>query len=301
MSTNNRITAPTRRGILTNGPFWLTVSVLLFAVMAVTVRMAGLRGVPGSETTLIRFIFGMATVGVLHYTGVVRIRLHRKWLLAARGIFGGIAILFYFLSLASASGAGATSLTNAVFLGNSYFIYAPLFGAMLIHERLRRGTVLSVVVALFGLYLVAQPDLRGVTAGDVYGFLAGIISGVAIVTIRELRRTESAFAIFLSLSFFGALAGLITMFTQNPVWPDAIGWLLLLVMGITSTAGQLTMTYALRFTGVGPAGVIQMTTVVYSSAAGILWFGDPFTPRILLGGLIVLGAGAYISLTSNGE
>ncbi len=292
-------TNPTR-SLRTNGPFWLTVSAVLFAVMAVMVRMAGLRGVPGSETTLIRFLFGMATVGVLHSGGVIRVRLHRKWLLAARGILGGIAILLYFLSLAAAQGEGRTTLTNAVFLGNSYFIYAPLFGALLIGERLRRGTVLSVIAALFGLYLVARPELRGITAGDIYGFFAGIVSAVAIVTVRELRRTESAFGIFLSLCMFGALAGLVTMLAQNPVWPDAVGWLILVIMGVTSTLGQLTMTYALRFTGAGESGVIQMTTVVYSSIAGILWFGDPFGLRILLGGIIVLAAGAYISLAHSG-
>ena len=269
---------------------------MLFAVMAVMVRMAGLRGVPGSETVVIRFLFGMATVGLLHATGVAPIRFHRKWLLVARGVTGGIAILLYFLSLAAAKGPGATPLTNSVFLGNSYFIYAPLFGALLIGERLRRGTVLMVLVALAGLWLVAGPEIRGITAGDVYGFFAGITSAVAIVTIRELRSTESAVSIFFSLCFFGAIAGLLTMLAQHPTWPNAYCWLILIVMGITSTAGQLLMTYALKYTGAGEAGVIQMTTVVYSSIAGILWFGDPFSPRILLGGVLVLAAGAYISV-----
>lgn len=285
----------------TNGPFWLTVSAISFAVMAVSVRMAGLRGIPGSETTFVRFMFGLAVVFLIYRSGRVPLLVHRPWLLAGRGFFGGIAILFYFLALAAAEGEGRTTLTNAVFLGNSYFIYIPVFGAIFIHERLRTSTVLMVLVALLGLYLVARPELRGLRTGDIYGFLAGLSGGLALVIVRELRQNESAVTIFLSLCLFGGLAGLVTMLAQDPCWPDAVGWLILLVMGITSTVGQLAMTYAMRWSGAGQAGIIQMTTVVYSSAAGILFFGDPFGARILLGGILVLGAGAYISIAYSGE
>lgn len=74
-----------------------------------------------------------------------------------------------------------------------------------------------------------------------------------------------------------------------------MGWVILVVMGISSTVGQLLMTYALKYTPAGEAGIIQMTTVIYSSLAGILWFGDPFNARILTGALIVLAAAGYIS------
>lgn len=295
MNTNSQTETPTHRGLRTNGPFWLTMSSMSFAVMAVSVRVAGLHDIPGSETTLVRFLFGLAFLAVIHKSGRAQIKLHRRWLLAARGFFGGIAILLYFLSLAAAKGEGATTLTNSVFLGNSYFIYAPLFGALLIRERLRPSTAVMVVVALFGLYLVAQPDLRGLRAGDFYGFFAGITSAVAIVIIRELRKTESAVSVFFSLCVFGATAGLIAMFAQHPVWPDAFGWRVLVLMGVSSTFGQLAMTYAMRWSGAGETGIIQMTTVVYSSTAGILLFGDPFSLRILLGAILVLAAGAYIS------
>ena len=284
------------KSLIRNGPLWLTASALSFAVMAVVVRIAGGHGIPGSETTLIRFLFGIGTVGILHASGTARVVIRRIPLLSARGILGGIAILLYFLSLSAARGPGATPLTNSVFLGNSYFIYVPLFGALLIGERLCLSTAIAVVSALGGLYLVAQPDLAHIRAGDAYGFFAGIISGIAIVTVRELRKTEPSVSIFLSLCVFGSLVALMGMILEKPIWPDLVGWGLLIAMGITSAAGQLFMTYAFKYTRAGPGGIIQMTTVIYSSFAGILWFGDPFNGRILIGALIVLASAAYISL-----
>ncbi|MDI6827315.1 MAG: DMT family transporter [Armatimonadota bacterium] len=291
-----------RRTIMTFGPLWLTISAILFAIMAVMVRLAGMQNIPGSEATFVRFIFGLASVVSLQKIGVAHVYFRRKWLLAARGITGGAAILFYFLSLASVKGSGHTTLTNSVLLGNSYFIFAPLFGALLIRERLRLGTILAVIAALGGLYLVIQPDFSHVRAGDVYGLAAGVISGLAIVIIRELRKTEPAISIFFSLCVFGALAGLIGMLFEGAILPPNFnGWLVLLVMGITSTAGQLSMTYALRWARAGEAGIIQMTTVIYSSIVGVLWLGDPFNCFILLGGFIVLASAAYISFAQNWE
>ena len=289
------------KSLIGNGPLWLTASALCFAVMAVAVRIGGSHGIPGSETTLIRFLFGMATVGILHSTGAAKVIVRRIPLLAARGIFGGIAILLYFLSLSAAKGPGATSLTNGVFLGNSYFIYVPLFGALLIGERLRLSTAVAVILALAGLFLVASPDLAHIRTGDTYGFSAGIVSAVAIVIIRELRKTESAVTIFLSLCVFGSLVALIGMTMEGVAWPSAAGWGILAVMGISATVGQLLMTHALKYTPAGEAGIVQMTTVIYSSIAGILWFGDPFNTRILIGGLIVLASAAYISIRTEGE
>ena len=289
-------THPHRISLRGNGPLWLTVSAMLFAVMAVFVRMAGKLDIPGSETTLVRFVFGLVAIAALHYSGAMRVRLGRIPLLASRGIVGGIAIVLYFLSLSAAKGPGATSLTNGAFLGNSYFIYTPIFGALLIKERLRVSTVFMVFLALLGLYLIVQPDYSHIRAGDVYGFLAGITSAVAIVIIRELRKTEPAISIFLSVCVFGAVVALLTMAVEKPVWPSTAGWWILAAMGISGAVGQLVMTYALRFTRAGEAGVIQMTTVVYSSAAGILWLGDPFNWQILLGALLVLASGACVSV-----
>lgn len=264
--------------------------------MALTVRLAGMRGITGSETTLARFLFGLLTVAILHYSGVAKVRLRRVPLLATRGITGGIAILLYFAAISAVRGPGSTPLTNAVFLGNSYFVYIPLLGALLIHERLRISTVAMVIIALGGLYLVVGPDLHRIRMGDVYGLSAGIMSAVAMVVIRELRKTEPWISVFFSLCIFGTLVALGGMALEGGVWPDDVGWLLLLVMGISSAAGQLLMTYALKYTGAGEAGVIQMTTVIYSALAGVLWFGDLFNFRILMGAGLVMAGAAYISM-----
>lgn len=274
----------------------LTVSALLFAVMAVYVRIAGNRGIPGGETSLVRFTFGMITVILLHSLNISRLRFHRISLLAARGITGGIAILLYFLSLSASKGPEGTPLTNSVLLGNSYFIFTPLLGALLIKERLRIDTVLMVIVSMAGMYLVIQPDFSDLRSGDLYGLLSSVFAAIAIIIVRELRGTESSIAIFFALCVIGALISTIVIAMQGFIVPTGSDWLILVIIGITSTGGQLAMTYAFRYARAGEGSLISMTTVIYASAAGIFWFGDPFNYMILAGAVLVLGSAAYISL-----
>lgn len=286
---------------INRGAFLLTLSALLFAVMAVSVRIASNYGIPGGETTLMRFTFGLVTIVILHTTRITRLRFHRFPLLAARGITGGIAILLYFLSLSASKGSEGVPLTNSVLLGNSYFIFTPLLGALLIRERLRIDTIFMVIVSLAGMYLVVQPDFSDLKLGNLYGLFSSIFAAVAIIVVRELRRTEPSIAVFFSLCAVGVIISVVVIAVQGFVVPDRLGWLILLVIGITSTSGQLLMTYAFRFTRAGEGSLISMTTVIYASAAGILWFGDPFNPLILIGAVLVLGSAAYISLAHTSE
>lgn len=285
----------TRHPILRNGPFWLTFSAIMFAVMAVLVRLAGRAGIPGSESTVIRFTFALLVVALYRVFGIGRIEARRPFLWIARGAVGGAAILFYFLSLAAAKGPNAGSLTNSVFLGNSYFIYAPIFAAIFLKERLCLKTIIMVLVAFVGLYLISQVDTRGISMADVFGLISGILAGLGLVIVRELRKDTTTTSIFFSLAIFGLLAGLVALPFEKAVWPDAYGWLLLLLIGVSSTIGQLTLTYAMRFTRTGEAGIIQLSTVIYSSAAGVLWLGDPFSTRILVGAILVFVSATYIS------
>jgi drug/metabolite transporter (DMT)-like permease len=61
------------------------------------------------------------------------------------------------------------------------------------------------------------------------------------------------------------------------------------------------MTYALKFSQAGEGSIIQMSSVIYSSAAGVLLFGDPIGVKMAVGALLVIASAAYISLTRNGH
>lgn len=278
------------------GPIFLTVAAVCYSVMAIGVRIAGAHGIPAGEALVVRFVFGAAAVGVIHWSGVSRVRFAAPWLLVMRGITGGAAISLYFASLAAAGAAG-TTLTNSALLGNSSFIYAPVFGALLIKERLRLRTAAAVVAALVGLYLVVSPDFSQLRLGDLYGFGAGISAGFTIIVVRELRKYDtSAITVFLALAIAGIIIGSVMMLFQRPVPIDRRALMALAAVGLAGTAGQIVMTYAFRFVRAGEGSVIIMTTVIYSAVAGVLWFGDPLNAGIVAGMALVIASAFVVSM-----
>lgn len=280
------------------GPIILSVAAILFAAMAVFVRLGSYRGIPGSETTLVRFGFGALTVVGMHCLGFTRISFGRPLMFALRGITGGLAILLYFLSISSTKGSGATTLTNAVLLSNSYFVFTPLFGALFLRERLRRITPLVVCAALLGIYLVVRPHFGGVRLGDLYGIGSAMMAALAIVTVRELRKTEGAMSIFLGLCLVGIIISVAMMVVQKPVRCDAAGWAILAGMAVTGTIAQILLTYAYKYVPAGEGSLFSMTTVIYSSMAGILLFHEPLTLTFVAGAVLVFSGAAYLALTT---
>lgn len=273
----------------------MMASAVLFAGMAITVRMAREAGIPGAETTFIRFVSGTFILLGMQRMGIVRMLPRRLGMHVWRGVVGGFAILLYFLSLSSVSGAGKTSLTNSTLLANSYFVFAALFAGVLLRERLRAAVIGAIVLAFIGMVLVASPKLAGVSAGDAYAIAHGVVAGLALVIVRDLRRTESSAAVLLSLCVFGSIIAGIAMIWQPPVMPTPHAWVILAAMILTATSGQLLQAYAMRFMPAGEGGLLSISTVVYSTAAGILFFGDSFTWNIAVGAALVLGSAGYLA------
>jgi len=267
----------------------MAASAILFAVMSVFVKRSTEGGATPAEVTFVRFLSGLVTVGVLWITGRAQIKATRPLLLAGRGFFGAIAILFFFYSIAH------TSLSKANLLSYMWVIYAPLLAALLIRERLSADLAVLLLLSFGGIWLITNPTLEGFGFGEFAGLMAAIFSAIAVVIIRELRRDHSAATIFLSLCSFGTLIGLGSMLlgpeksTGHPVLP-------LLGVGITSTAAQLMMTYAYRWCTAAEGSILAMLTPAFGVAFGWMIFGDPITWRMLLGGALILGSGIYLTL-----
>src|SRR5262249_27308552 len=90
------------------GPALLVVSSVLFGAMALAAKRATLR-LPGPEVAFVRFLVGLGAVAVAAAAGV-RLRPVNWWGLALRGIFGGLAVLLYFGSIAKLPVGEATLL-----------------------------------------------------------------------------------------------------------------------------------------------------------------------------------------------
>ncbi|HEX3047058.1 MAG TPA: DMT family transporter, partial [Bacillota bacterium] len=161
----------------TKGPLRMLFSSGCFAAMGYFAKLAT-AGLPGTEVAFIRFFVGVLAALILAASGRVSLRTSQKRLLITRGIFGGAAVLLYFLAIAGGS------LTNSTVLNNTFPIFATILAAIFLHERLGVDAIFSMLIAWAGVLLLIHPDFHHLFWPDILGLLSGISGGFAIMAVR---------------------------------------------------------------------------------------------------------------------
>jgi drug/metabolite transporter (DMT)-like permease len=265
----------------------MLLSSLLFAVMSMLVKLAAAQGVPSSEAAFVRLASGMALVGALKRSGAISLETRRVGMLVTRGLLGSAAMLLFYASITG------TRLANAALLNYTYFVFGPLFCVLFLRQRLSPRAAVAFPIALLGVWVVLDPRFGGFRWGDAAGLLSGVLAGGSIVTIRELRRTESSFTILWYFCLVGSIVAAVVAL-PHAVWPTPRGATLLLGVAVAGTAGQWLLTEAFRSCTVAGGGLLSLTTVLYTAILGHAVFGEPLTARFAWGGGLVLAAAAWL-------
>jgi drug/metabolite transporter (DMT)-like permease len=274
----------------------LVTAAILFAVMAVLTKRAA-AGLPGPEVAFVRFLVGLAACGLAATR--VRLKARNKVGLLMRGAYGGAAVLLYFLAIAHLPVGVATLLNYTA------PVFTALYGAMFLGERVKSATLGALAVTTLGVGLVikgmAPEGSLGLGAWQMVGLGSALLSGAAVATIREVRKTDGSWEIFAAFCLAGAL---ITSVPTIARWtsPTKAEWAVLLAVGLVSVVAQLLLTYALRFVRAAVAGIVVQLTPVGALAMGWIFFRETIAGVALLGASITLVGvswGAY--LASSGE
>lgn len=268
----------------------LALGAVLFGAMAVATRAASQEHGP-AQIAFVRFALNLAGVGLWAWLQPRRMRATRPVLLFLRGLFGGAAVLLYFTAIARL-GAGLGTLLNYTFP-----LWATLFAAMFLGERIGGRLLAGMVLATAGLVVVVGPHelsdaVQGLGDPSVrWGLLAGVVSsvlaGAATTVVRAVRQTDSALAVFGAFCLIGALVCL----------PGAIAdWrsvttsssVALLLAAVFSFVAQLMFTYALKYVQVGAGALTTQLTVVASYGFAAALLGEAIGPGVLLGGAMTM-------------
>jgi drug/metabolite transporter (DMT)-like permease len=263
----------------------VAASSLIFAVMALFAKQASLR-LPGTEVAFVRFLIGLAACAAVGARG--GLRANNKRGLALRGLLGGTAVLCYFLCIEHLPVGLATLLNYTA------PVFTALWAAALLGERLDALSIVSLALATVGVALVSFSGMAtpAQTRWIWLGALSAVISGAAVATIREVRKTDGSWEIFASFCAGGALI------TGGPairswVAPSQREWWLLLAVGLTAVAGQMGLTWSLRYVRAATAGILQQLTPVGALTLGALVYGDRITPLAALGAAVTIAGVSF--------
>lgn len=262
-------------------------SAVLFGLSAMLTRVAArpVDGMGGGQATFVRFAVGLGLVGALFAVRPGTFRPVKTGLLVARGAFGGVSALLYFLALALIPAGEATLLNN------TFPIFAVVLSFFLLDERPTAHLAVALVLASAGVVLVlgGGHTALGLGWGELFGICSGLFGGAAVTAIRALRATDNAPTIFFAFSLGGLAVSVPFAFgswTSSP-----LPWVAALAVGVVACVAQLLMTESYGALSVAEAALWQQLTPI----ASYLWalgIGERMTLTTLAG--VVLGVAGIV-------
>jgi drug/metabolite transporter (DMT)-like permease len=272
----------------------MCASALLFAVMAAVAKLAA-AAVPGAEVAFFRFSLGTLVCLSVHLRRGLK-PVNKRGLLL-RGLFGGCAVLCYFISIEHLPVGIATLLQYTA------PAFTTLFAAAALGERPGLALLGALALTLGGVALLVigqTPPGTGLVASrwELVGMLGAIFSGAAVATIRMVRQTDGAWEIFTAFNAGGALITLLPTVRRfvPPAQPRTA--LLLLAAAAISVVAQLGMTWSLRWLKASTGGILMQLTPVGALAIGAAAFGERIHPVAWAGACVALlgvSWGAHLS------
>jgi drug/metabolite transporter (DMT)-like permease len=242
----------------------------------------------------LRFAASYTLMRAAMAAGWVEVRPVNRRILWIRGILGGVGSLLLFLAITH------TRLSNAVVLFYTYPVFSALITRLLYGAPLSFAVAGSFAASFAGIYFVVQPSFDTVLLGDVFGLLAALTAGGAMVSLKVSRSTETVWTV---LHFYNIAGMLVTGPLLVAHWtpPTLASVPVLLGVLLFSILGQLGVTYAYRYTMAVEGGVLSMFGAVVGSALGIGVLGEAATPNFLAGAALVVLGGIYLTIRGSEE
>ena len=199
------------------------------------------------------------------------------------GILCGIAL--FVASGAQQVGLIDTDAGKAGFLTSMYIVIVPFLG-LFFRKKLSPATVLGVLVAVAGLYLVSGAGATGMAPSDMLMILCAFAFAVQIVLVERLGMDMDGLRLnCVQCLVCSVLSAVVMAFTETPVLGDLINCALPLAY-----AGCLSMgvAYSLQIIGQQkvdsvPAAIIMSLESVFAALAGWLLLNERMSPRELIG------------------
>ena len=281
------------------GAILIFSSTFAFCVMSSLVKYAS--DIDPYKTTLFRFIIGLGILGTGALFGKIKLKFVHGPLLFLRGLLGGTAILIFFFSISKLGVGKGTVLIY------SFPVFASLFSAVLLKEKLDTIRLASILAAFVGIYLLTIDNSNGSSLlGDIgkYELLAifgAMLGGLALVIVKKLHDTDSSYAIY----FAQCVIGLWVVAVPANIVPCAVGFsggFLLVAIGITSTVGQLLSTEGYKYLPVVTGSLFGMLVPVLNYFVGVTLFHESFSIYSAIGSLIVIGSCVIVlAVNKNGK
>ena len=242
------------------------------------------------ELAFFRNLFGLLVIAPWFFRkGLGILRTTRLPLHLVRAGLNALAVLSFFYAFSVVPLAEATALSFVA------PIFATVLAVIFLGEVVGGRRWLAILLGIVGVFVLLRPGFETVSLGEISVLIYSLLTAIAIIVSKSLSRTDSSVTIiaYVILLMIPISAIPAIFVWQTPTFNQLI---LMVLMGILGTSGQLLLTEALRRSATYIVMPLDFLKMVWAVIFGVIFFGEYLSFAGWLGsGLIILGA-TYIVL-----
>ena len=207
---------------------------------------------------------------------------------AGRSVTQSVAQSFILIALSLMPIAGAVAINFSAPL------FATLFAALWLKEKIgfARGTAL--LVGFLGVLLVASPGADSFRIGALFALSNAVLYGSVTAAVRGMSATESAETLTMYQMVFMAAFFLLVLPIFGFGMPTPRDAAAMIVGGVFNGFGQYWWTRALSLAPPSAVGPFYYFTLVWAMILGFVFWGDVPGLGLLAGAATVVASGIFL-------
>lgn len=257
-----------RKSIL--GYLAVFASAFCFYMSTVVIKWSAMAGlhISTSMFTVARFGFGFFIVCIFISLGNHKIRVVKKRFLVGRALLNTLAVFCFF------KGVAQTSVAQANILNMTFPLFIALFSWVFFKSQRDLGTVVIVLVAFAGVFMILMPADTHFSLGALWGLASGVVAAFAIIILNMARQDHDTLTI---LFFMFGLGGIVVfcLFFHEMQLPNPHELVYLFWCSSIAIAGQVLLTQGFKYVTAIEGGIIASTRIFLAAILGPYLVMDP--------------------------
>ena len=291
----------TKRGksSITMGVITTLLASLSFTFMSACAKW--LPNIPSGELTFFRGLVGLLFIPILF----LQTREHfftgkHIGMLCLRGLFGSIALFFYFLSI-----EGLT-LGDSQILSQLAAFFMCLLSPVFLKERLPKEAIPGMISITVGTLCVIQIwNFSSFNTYTLYGIAGGFFSATAYIVISLLAEKgfRSNTEIVFYFQIFSIFVGLAISGNETWILPQNFDWFFIVGLGLFALSAQMFMTWAFQHVNSIVVSFLMYSEILFHVLFGWAFWGEIMPTASWIGGALIVAGSVMLMLLKprNGE
>lgn len=277
-------TPPGLRGIIL-----MTISVGLATGTHAVIRHLG-SDLPPEEVVVIRHFFALMALSPFIMRAGLRRTLgtHRFGLHVTRGVIGGANALAWYTGLTLVPFVVATSLSFMA------VIFLTIGAVLFLGEKAGPRRWSAVIIGFVGALIILRPGIEVIAPGSMLVLLSAVLSGVSMLLLKLLTRTESPLTIVTYMYLFrigiAAIPAAITWVTPTL---EHLVWFVLI--GAVSSVTNMAQAQAFKDADATLLAPVRFTRLVWAALIGFFIFAETPDLWTWVGAAVIGGSISYIA------